>query len=345
MVSKKEQIMLAIDTMDDENLHSLEVFAKYLSSTSKDITERRNAINRIFGDFKDIPVSVLVQIHDNWILFKMGFLSTDRIFINLDQSILMKNPNDILLHFGEINIYAVMSLEQYTKFKEYSKQSTIYQIILLSESQKVILLCDKSPEFVEELIVATKRNTNYELEVRAAENQLEIKNKIAANYTESKNIYDDLTKTLYRKYRDISKILKLVKPEQHIGSSHRILKLPLPAYSGSGTSELGTIVINMHITGDNNGTINIFSGNKTGTKKNKTAIAKDKTAEWIKDNPPLVAIGRKEYHEKYVNYSSGSFTTLNAIHFGRVLNKTLGSDNITSPSVSGTLCYLYTPPN
>lgn len=82
---------------------------------------------------------------------------------------------------------------------------------------------------------------------------------------------------------------------------------------------------------------------RPNSKREKTNISKDRTSEWVKNNPPLVAIPRKEYYDKYVADSNGLFSPLNMIHFGRILNKTLGFDNITSPSINGNLCYLYTP--
>jgi len=337
MCSKKEQIMTAIDKLDPYDLECFHIFAEYLSSDDPVIAERRESINNVFDNFRDVPVSILAQIHKNWKLFKMGFVSTSRIFINLDQSILMKDQDDILLHFGEINIYAVMSVPQYTKFKSFAKENQIYQIILLSENQKVILLCDKDPDFVTELILATKNHTKYELQVRSAENQLEIKNKIVANYNESKNIYDDLARALFRRYKDIGKILKLVEPEQQLGSLHKILKLPLPPHSGRDMSELGTMVI---VYGNNNGTINVTM-NAAPKKKNKTAITKSQTAGWIERNKPITAIPRREYYDRYIAEWNISAKPYNMVHFGRMLSKTLGSNRLSSPSIDGELCYLY----
>lgn len=252
-------------------------------------------INNCFGDYTNIPLKILFQIHQNWNLFKVGTLTCSRLFLDLDQAILAKNPDDTLFYFGNIDIYAVMNSDEYSRFGSFSIKNDIYQIILLSEKQKIILLHSQDSEFIKKLIEVTKKTTKYELQVREGVNQLEIKNKIASNYGESREIYNDLTNTLYKKYKDIGQILRLIEPEIN-GYSNRILKLLLSGHNLGRMEGLGTTIVinNTKISGTNNGIIHTGSGDNNIGQKNYAV------ENWIRNNPPQ-DVSKDKYYELFRN--------------------------------------------
>ena len=118
-------------------------------------------INKVFGNFMDLPLNILFQIMDNQELFLTISQNVFRFFVSLSDAIDSKVDSDILLHLGKINLYVLMTQGQYIYVFDEPEISGIYQIILLSEKQKIILLCDQSKEFIDDLIIKIKNSTKY----------------------------------------------------------------------------------------------------------------------------------------------------------------------------------------
>lgn len=324
-----ESITQNIQKLDEPKIDTLAILVAILGNA-----EIIAQIDRSFGSYTNVPIAVLVQIHKNWKLFKKGATTCSRIVLNLDQAVLMKKDDDILLHFGNIDIYAVMTPDEYKSFGTYSIKKDIYQIILLSEKQKIILLHDQDQAFIKELIEATKKTTKYELQIRSNKNQLEIKNRMADNYTESREIYSELTNALYRKYKDINQILKLIEPETN-GYVNRILKLLVPGPSLGDITKLGTIIVvnNNYNTeiGTNHGFVNSGSGkaiNKAATKP------KDLAKKWMESNPPTEPTSVKQMQEKCKNDIGLDITN---VTMGKILREI--HPGIKSKKINGTSHY------
>lgn len=190
--------------------------------------DRIKIIGRIFGNIMNVPPKILAQIWDNWDLFSDAAMSTRRILVHPDLAIGSKNPGDIVVYFSHILVYAIMSVAEYNQFNSEvcfnTYKDEIYQIILCSEQQKVILVCDRDQEFIDRLVAHTSKNTKYELHIRNDKNQIEIKNKVAKNYEESRQIFDDLADSLAGQYENIEDILQMIKPKR---SLCRNIELPI----------------------------------------------------------------------------------------------------------------------
>lgn len=175
--------------------------------------ERQQIVQLVFPNIYNIGIDILAQIYDNWNLFQAGVGCTRRMYMNLDMAVASKRSGDIILHFGRIRIYAIMTPDEYNNFvgKIYLEdcKDEIYQIILLSEKQKVVLLCDRDPEFIKKLVKSADQGT-YKL--RSDQNQLEIKDQIVDNYKEGKKVFKKLAESLVDRYPDIENILQLIKP-------------------------------------------------------------------------------------------------------------------------------------
>ena len=96
-------------------------------------------INKVFGNFLDLPLNILFQISDNQKLFSTISEDVVKFFVSLSDAIECKSDDDILLHLGKINLYALLTQGQYIDIFDEPSISEIYQIILLSEKQKIIL--------------------------------------------------------------------------------------------------------------------------------------------------------------------------------------------------------------
>jgi gas vesicle protein len=324
-----EDIIQNIQKLDGPKIDALSTLVAILGNA-----EIIDELDRSFGGYTNVPINILNQIYKNQKLFKAGSHICQRLVLNLDQAVLMKKRDDVLLHFGNIDIYAVMTPDEYKEFGKYSRKNDIYQIILLSEKQKIILLHDLDQNFVNELVDVAKKATKYELQVRNDKNQLEIKNKIADNYNESKEIYDELTQALYRKYKNIREILKLIEPELN-GYTNRILKLLVSGSKFGNIDELGTIIVvnNNYTTeiGTNNGFVNSGSGKGVNKVITKT---KNLIKKWMEDNPPEEPTSIKQMQEKCKNNTG---IDVKNITMGKILREIY--PEIKSKRMNGTNYY------
>lgn len=274
--------------------------------------KQRQVVELVFPNTFELSVNLLVQIHDNWKLFKIGVTNAKRMFTSLDAAVTAKRVGDIILHFGKIRIYAIMTPDEYNNFVggiclEGCKDE-IYQIILLSERQKVVLLCDRDPEFIQKLVKDADRGT-YKLQTRSDQNQLEIKDQIVDNYKEGKKVFKKLAESLVVRYPDIDNILRLIKPPT-TSCVNKFIELLM---SGNFEcrdkmellSNLGTIVIVNQAQGSimNNGTIN---GSVT-TNINQTDDNSASVRTWITQNPPG-NMSKEVYYQQYRSANQNPIT-------------------------------------
>lgn len=269
-----------------------------------------NRIDQVFGSWTEIPLKTFVQIHQNWKVFKLVTYISHRLFANLDTPVLAKKQNEILLYLGKIDLYAVFTPDEYKQFARFSSKKDVYQIILLTEQQKVVLLHDQDPEFIKELINTAKKSSDYELLVREDEKQLEIKDKIAKNYEESREIYNDLTNALYKKYKNIRQIIKMIEPDVN-GFYSQVIKFPIHRSDFGELSKLGTVVV---FTGNiTNSTVVNGSGN---TVNSQPPSKNDRIIDWLKQNSPTEPITLDDLR---VKCSSALQLEINNMHLGKLL--------------------------
>lgn len=320
-----EDIIDNIKKLDDSKINMLNTLISILGDT--DLLTR---IENSFGSYMNLPNYVLVQIYKNQKLFKICNLICQRLVLNLDQAVLMKKQDDILVHLGNIDIYAVMTPDEYKQFKRFSVKNDIYQIILLSEKQKIILLHDQDQDFVKELIDATKKTTKYELVVRNTKNQLEIKNKIVDNYNQVKEIHNELINALYRKYKDIGQMLKLIEPDIN-GYVSRVLKLLITKEDLGNYNDLGTVVVinNNYNTeiGTNHGLVNSGSGKGVQVVNKNKDLAK----QWMENNLPEEPTSIKQMQERCKNDTG---IDISNVTLGKILREVC--PDIKSKKINGT---------
>lgn len=287
-------------------------------------------INKVFGNFMDLPLNILFQIMDNQELFLTISQNVFRFFVSLSDAIDSKVDSDILLHLGKINLYVLMTQGQYIYVFDEPEISGIYQIILLSEKQKIILLCDQSKEFIDDLIIKIKNSTKYNINFRVDRN-LEITNKIADNYNQSIEIYDEITKALRYQYKDINQIIKLIQPENIMTpkSIEKVIKLAIESSMIDWASGLGTVNVTIS---DNHGVVNIGNSNKTTNKTDPNKY--DIICSWIKNNPPIQPIAIGKYRELCIENVNKDITN---IYFGKLVKRIY--PNITQIKQNGTMCY------
>lgn len=344
----REYSKIILESNDPVMLNSVTNIMEMYTAPNSNVKKR--VISEAFGSFEHIPIRVLLQILDNWHLFYYGVKNNARMDLDLDKTVSKKEPNDIIIHFGNIDVYALMTPGNYDVFAQnisiHVAKHEIYQIILLSETQKVILLCDRDPEFIDKLIASTEKSTSYKLKIREDRNQIEIVNKIAKNYRESEVIYQDLARKLITKYPNIFNILKLIQPKI-TDSVNQFLELLVSKDINYDLKEilgnLGTIVIvnqnnqnnlnNCTITKSNiiaSGTSNIGKN----SKKSKNLLAE----EWVRANPPVEKILRSEYYQKYTSEVDDCICK---DQLGKILRSVYGSKNIISPKIGDERCYQY----
>lgn len=289
-----------------------------------------NRLDRVFGNFMDLPLNILFQVMDNKKLFLTISKNVFKFFVSLSDAIDSKSDGDILLHLGKINLYVLLTQSQYIYIFDEPEISGIYQIILLSEKQKIILLCDQSREFIDDLIIKIKNSTKYEINFRVDKN-LEITNKIADNYNQSIEVYDEITKALRYQYKDINQIIKLIQPENIMTpkSIEKVIKLAIESSMIDWSSGLGTV--NIHIS-DNHGVVNIGNCNKTATISEPSKH--DMICAWIKNNPPVNPIPMSKYRELCIENINRDVTN---IYFGKLVKKVY--PNMTQTKQDGIMCY------
>lgn len=326
--------------MDNAFAHHQEIFNKIanLYADSKKLA----TINVVFGNVITVQPKILAQIWDNWKLFKFVSVRASRFYTHPDLAIGSRQPNDVIIHLAHISVYALMTTKEYSSFASAvcseKYRDEIYQIILCTERQKVILLCDKDPEFIDKLVRTTEKYTDYRLKIRNDKNQLEIRDKIASNYEDSRMIFEGLTDSLLCKYENIADILHMVAPKKTV-CKNRFIELLMSGNFGfdnvpdNWSDVLGTIVIinQNNISGNISGSaINIGSGSA------KVVTKATKTEDWVRANPPVERISRDGYYEKYVAENANP---TNKNNLGKVLKKVYGEENIVSSRTDGVWHY------
>lgn len=289
--------------------------------------EKRRIIEFAFSDIYSLSPRVVEQIHDHWSLFKKGVAATTKMFTSLDTAVATRRLGEIIIYFGKIKIYSLMKPDEYDAFirniQLSQKDKEIYQIILLSERQKVVFLCDKDPEFIQKFIKDTAQHTDYKLKIRSGNNQLEIEDKIVENYDESKKIFEEMASSLIDRYGDIEDIIKLISPKR-TNSRNKYLELLLGGdfagldQSGTWTHNLGTVVVinqNAPVLIDCN--VKDVVGTKVVKKYKKSTEDDRLIIKWVQENPPG-NISKADYFQKFLDAKIRkiSICQLSSIMFG-----------------------------
>lgn len=281
-----------------------------------------NRINYVFGSYKKVTLNILEGILNNQELFELLSIWVKSICIDFDKLAHLKSDK-IIIYVKQLDLYGLVSPSDYKYFCSNLTKSGInpkvYQLMLTTEKQKVVLLCDNSVKS----IVRSKMTQvlGQLIHVSEDDNRCEItlQDIFVDNYNEVREIYMDIISKLTPNMSNIGEYLTMMVPV--MGPNHYLkydISESVPMIGKNMKQYKDIIEQIMKHPGKNNiiviGNSNVVN---TGNMTSKN-VAHQITRNWIAKNPPNNTV-KSEYYNAYIN-SEGS-EDITACKFGKIMSE------------------------
>ncbi len=327
---------------DPGHRHLLEIGEKF--KAERYVFDVFGLVLKAFGD--DVPFRIIRNIANNQLLFYLYARSKCERAYTLDRALEYAgtNPKRILIHFSEIGVYGVYTVEEYAQFLSHLRDKVDVEmeekprvnfhpqeIVFTGLPQKLVFVCFGSDVIIEKIRGYVREKYNCDITCTKTDDtttEISIQSRGGNNYEETQKTYYELTEYIANEKhdREVAQKMYPMRVEKLHGHEYITANISGDPMQYNGAADVikalasiptGTVVNLVIVYGDNN---NVVAGNNNNNNNNQPAPVVDNralTRDWIRANAPAPRENSPDYYARYTDQFAA--TAIKNCEFGKLL--------------------------